>query len=241
MNRQRIRYSMIFILFLLFPAIFYYMSPYIIIDGTIHGVITGSFILFSLQFITALILGRLFCGWICPAGGVQEAVFRINEKRIKKGNIIKWILWVPWIATIVLLAIRNKGYSTIEIAYNTMYGISISDIYSFITYLCVLFLIVLPGLLVGKRSFCHHVCWMAPFMILGETIGRKLKFPQLQLKADKGKCIQCHLCTKNCPMSLEVEEMIEKKRVYDKECIKCLNCIDICPKNVIKLEFNNKR
>ncbi len=89
MNRQRIRYSMIFILFLLFPAIFYYMSPYIIIDGTIHGVITGSFILFSLQFITALILGRLFCGWICPAGGVQEAVFRINEKRIKKGNIIK--------------------------------------------------------------------------------------------------------------------------------------------------------
>jgi len=67
MNRQRIRYSMIFILFLLFPAIFYYMSPYIII-------------------------------------------------------IIKWILWVPWIVTIVLLAIKNKGYSTIEIAYKTMYS-----------------------------------------------------------------------------------------------------------------------
>ena len=45
----------------------------------------------------------------------------------------------------------------------------------------VLMLIVLPTLLVGRRSFCHHLCWMAPFMILGRKLRNLLNTPALRL------------------------------------------------------------
>ena len=35
--RQRIRSGLLLLLFCIFPAVFYYLSPYLIIDGTMHG------------------------------------------------------------------------------------------------------------------------------------------------------------------------------------------------------------
>ncbi|MCG2791192.1 MAG: 4Fe-4S binding protein, partial [Actinomycetia bacterium] len=67
--RQRIRKGIILVTFLLLPAIFYYFSPYLIIMGASEGVITGSFIIFVVLFLSALFLGRGFCGWFCPLAG----------------------------------------------------------------------------------------------------------------------------------------------------------------------------
>ncbi len=43
------------------------------IIGAGEGLIVGSFVVFALQLVGALTLGRLFCGWICPVAGLQEA------------------------------------------------------------------------------------------------------------------------------------------------------------------------
>jgi hypothetical protein len=45
-----------------------YFSPYVIVDGASQGIVNGSFISFALMFLSALFLGRLWCGWACPAG-----------------------------------------------------------------------------------------------------------------------------------------------------------------------------
>ncbi|MCM1194045.1 MAG: 4Fe-4S binding protein [Acetatifactor muris] len=29
--------------------------------------------------------GRLFCSYLCPAGGLQECAFAVNEKKPKQG------------------------------------------------------------------------------------------------------------------------------------------------------------
>ena len=134
-TRQKIRKTLILISFLFFPATFFYLSPYLIIDGTLKGIISGSFLFFSLLFISSLFLGRAFCGWICPAGGAQNIVIHINDRKIKKGNIIKWLIWVPWIITIVLLAIKNGGYQKVDPLYQTTYGFSIG--FSFDCYSCI--------------------------------------------------------------------------------------------------------
>lgn len=60
--RQKMRKGLILFSFLLFPGVFYYMSPYLIIEATLKGVINGSFIMFSLMFLSSLVLGRGFCG-----------------------------------------------------------------------------------------------------------------------------------------------------------------------------------
>jgi polyferredoxin len=237
-DRQKLRKGIILISFFLFPATFYYFSPVLIIMAATEGIINGSFIMFGLLFISSLVLGRAFCGWICAAGGCQEMILLAREKRVTKGNYIKWIIWVPWFSSIVILAIRGGGYATVDFFYQTKYGFSISGVQSLITYFTVLFvLIVLPAFIFGRRSFCHHLCWMAPFMIIGRRIRNKFSWPSLKLKVEQEKCKNCHKCTTGCPMSLPVEDMVIENKMEDTECILCGACVDGCKFDAIKYAF----
>ena len=110
-RRQRIRRGVILTTFILFPIIMNYFSPYVIIDGASQGIINGSFIVFGLMFLAALFLGRAWCGWVCPAGGLQEAATGINNGPFKTGkrDWIKWGIWLPWIGIIAAVAISAGG------------------------------------------------------------------------------------------------------------------------------------
>jgi ferredoxin-type protein NapH len=237
-TRQKIRVGLTLFSFLLFPATFYYLSPALIIGATYHGIVNGSFIIFAFLFISALFVGRCFCGWLCPGGGCQEAIMPVRNRRIKKGNWVKWIIWVPWIGSIALLAIKSGGYKTIDFFYQTKHGLSIGDINALLTYFFVLALIAIPAFTIGTRSFCHHLCWMAPFMIIGKAIRDRFKWKSLILVPDAGKCVACHTCTSHCPMSLEVEEMVKNNDMNDAECILCGSCIDNCKQGAIKYSFD---
>ena len=200
-KRQKIRSSIIAISFFLFPATYFYFSPYMVIEGTLNRVICGSFIFFLFLFVQALFLGRAFCGWVCPAGGGQDIITGIHSTKITKGKWLKWLIWIPWIATIVALAIKNNGYEKIVPFYQTTNGLSIDEAHDLIVYLIVLGLILVPAFIFGRRAFCHTICWIAPFMIIGRKIRNLLHLPALQLKSTSVKCTNCSLCTQKCPMS----------------------------------------
>ena len=143
---------------------------------------------------------------------------------------------------IVLFAVRQGGYAKVNFLYQTRYGSSIGDVNALIAYLCVLLiLIVLPAFVFGKRSFCHHLCWMAPFMILGRNIRNQFKWASLQLKADAKQCKHCHTCSHNCPMSLSVEKMVKNNTMENRECILCGTCVDGCECKVIQYSFGLDR
>jgi ferredoxin-type protein NapH len=236
--RQKLRNGIILFSFFLFPAFFYYLSPVVIIRATLNGVINGSFIVFVLLFINSLVLGRAYCGWICPAGGCQEAIFLSRDKSVKKGGYIKWIIWFPWIIAILLIAIKTGGYHKIDFFYETSHGLSIGNLQALITYYIVLLiLIVLPSFVFGKRSFCHHICWMAEFMIIGRKIRNRFGWPSLRLLPEPEKCNHCHSCVNNCPMSLPVENMVNQKKMENIECILCGTCVDGCEFDAIKFTF----
>jgi ferredoxin-type protein NapH len=137
---------------------------------------------------------------------------KYKSRKITKGNFIKWIIWLPWIVTIILLAFKNGGYNKIDPFYQTSHGISVGNLQSLITYFAILALIVIPAFLIGKRAFCYTICWMAPFMILGRKLRNLLKWPSLQLLSQPDTCTHCHTCDTKCPMSLPVEDMVQTKK-----------------------------
>jgi ferredoxin-type protein NapH len=240
-TRQKIRKGIILFSFFLFPAVFYYLSPVLIIQASSKGIVNGSFILFILMFISSLFLGRGYCGWVCPGAGCQEAIFLAQDEKVARGDYFKWIIWVPWIGSIVLLAIRSGGYKRIDFFYMT-HGLSVSDIQSLISYLCVLLLLIaVPAFVVGKRSFCHHLCWMAPFMILGRKIRNYFQWASLQLKSSPEVCKHCHTCTEHCPMSLPVEEMVNHRSMEKTECILCGTCVDACKESAIAYDWGKMK
>jgi ferredoxin-type protein NapH len=84
-DRQRVRKALIIFSFVLLPVTFVYISCPIITQGASEGIMTGGLIVFILIFTSSLFFGRLWCGWLCPAGGLQEIYFQINNKKVNIG------------------------------------------------------------------------------------------------------------------------------------------------------------
>jgi ferredoxin-type protein NapH len=242
MSRQKIRNAITLLMFALFPVIYYYFSPYLIIMGAAEGIVVGSLIVFASLFVFSLFLGRAFCGWVCPAGATQELCALVRNKNFKNGkrNCIKYAIWVPWITIIAVMFLQAGAIRAVDPLYQTYYGISITGLESAIMFLAISGLIAGIALVAGKRGACHTICWMAPFMIIGRKIRNAVNWPALQLEADSSKCINCKACTRNCMMSLDVNSMVQKQAMENTECILCGKCVDTCPKGVIKYAFGKK-
>ncbi len=242
-TRQRTRQTLIIISFLLFPVTLNYFSPYVIVDGASQGIVNGSFILFALMFLSALFLGRLWCGWACPGGGLQEACFAINNKPARGGKLdwIKWAIWIPWIGIIAMATISAGGYREVNFFHLMDSGISVDRPAGYVVYYAVVGIFLILSLAAGKRAGCHYICWMAPFMIIGRKIRNLFNWPALRLRAEAEKCIDCQRCTRNCPMSLDVNGMVRAGNMENSECILCGNCVDSCPEGVIAYSFSAGR
>ena len=241
--KQKVRRSLILISFFLFPVTIFYFSPYLIIIGGIGGIITGSFIMFAAQFVLSIFLGRAFCGWVCPAGGAQDACAIANKKplRSKKADWAKYFIWAPWVAGIALIFIRAGGVKGIDPLFGTEYGISVARPEAYIIYIPILALVVVPALFFRKRLFCHSICWMAPFMVLGRKIGNLLRFPSLRLRADSKRCTACLSCDNACPMSLPVSEMVARGDMENPECVLCGECTSVCRCNAVRFGFGRRK
>ncbi|MCU0523110.1 MAG: 4Fe-4S binding protein [Anaerolineae bacterium] len=243
--RQRIRQGLLLLSFLLFPVTLYYFSPALILQGASEGVINGSFLAFSLMAGAALFLGRAWCGWACPAGALQELAMPANARRVPRGKVdwIKWAIWIPWIALIAVLAVGAGGYTSIDPFYQIEGGATLAIPAGdgppwWMIYYIILLLFAGLAAAIGRRAGCRTVCWMAPFMIIGRWLRNRVAWPALRLVADPAKCTQCLTCTRGCPMSLEVHEMVKRAAMEDAECILCGTCVDGCPQKAITYAFS---
>ena len=240
MKRQKIRKLLLTVSLLFFPVTLYYFSPALIIDAGLSGIINGSFIVFVSMFLLSIPFGRLFCAYVCPAGGLQECAFTINSNKPKQGwkNNIKYVIWAFWVLMVVLCYFNSGKIVKIDFWFNTENGISVSSIQSYIIYYGIVFLIFIPSILFGKRIFCHYFCWMAPFMVLGTKIRRFLHLPGLHIQINNGStCVSCEKCSNNCPMGLNVSGMINNNQIEDLECIQCGACVDSCPRKIFSYKM----
>jgi polyferredoxin len=242
MNRQRIREALVIFSFLLLPVTFAYISCPIIVKGASEGVITGGLIVFTLLFLSSLFFGRLWCGWLCPAGGLQEIYAHINNKNISinKLNWLKYLMFILIIFVPLISAIRSAGgLTTIDFFYNTHHGISIEQPGAYTIFLAQITFITAFSLLAGRRGFCRYFCPIAVIMIITRTIRNLIRWPALHLAADATLCTNCRKCSKSCPTGLDVNIMVQEDRMENVECIFCFACVDICPKKAIRYELKD--
>ena len=135
-----------------------------------------------------------------------------------------------------------RGTAGVDVLYMTDHGVSVTEIANYVVYYAVILLLLLPSLIHGRRAACHYICWMAPFMIIGEKTGQMLHIPQLHVSADNRKCISCKKCETVCPMGLKVEQMVkDNNHCQCIDCIQCGACVDSCPKNVLSYSWKAER
>ena len=250
MKLQTFRRFLITFSMLLFPITIYYFSPYLIIMAALQHVINGSFIVFTLMFVLGMFFGRVWCGFLCPTGGMSECFERFSPKSPKQGwrNYLKYGIWAVWLSGVIVCHLLGKGGYTIQPFFMTEHGISIANIYSYVIYYGIVLLFLIPAVVHGKRANCHYICWMAPFMIMGYEFGRLLHLPQLKIKTQRESCIGCGACNKVCPMSVDVKKLVadggsgnsQLGELRTAECILCGECISACPKKVLNYKIGIK-
>jgi polyferredoxin len=232
MTRQNKRRLALIISMLVFPITLLYFSPALPVEGAFMGVIGGSIFVFIAMFIGSIFLGRLFCAYLCPAGGIQECAFLAQTRTPKRGRryYIKYFVWTGMIVGTAFGHIVNTRPVEIDFFFATENGISVHNNFYFMIYYCIVLLILLPALISGKRAFCHYICWMAPFMIFGRKIRTALRLPGVYISHSNESCNSCKRCEMVCPMSLKLEEIATDGAIADPECIQCGSCVDSCTK-----------
>ena len=209
---------------------------------TSNPFIIGSSIGLIILILTPLI-GRMFCGWLCPLGAIQEVLYRITnpQKKGKAKPVIskKWHNRLTNIKYLVLLMNVVFAYFLIQGLYmNACPVIAFANIGNYLIISTIILFIFGVTSLFVERFFCRYLCPYGALMSLLLKLGNILKIPRLMISINKEKCVCCGLCSRNCPMQIDV---YNDSKVKDLECILCQRCKEKCPTKGIGCEFCNER
>lgn len=193
-------------------------------------------IILSLLLLTGLVIGRIFCGYACPVGALQEFISKVQFKsNIKEQKDIKYTISIPsnvariirWVVFILITILAIIWSFALLQLINPFLGYSFFTNPLAITLLIPFFTLILVAVssIFIYRPWCRLFC---PFGALASEISRISIF-KLRRTED---CTDCGLCEKICPTN-EASEDSSKA-----ECYYCSRCIEICPEDAI--EFKKK-
>lgn len=210
---------------------------YILVIISVRGEITYLLlvnIILGLLFFSSLIVGRMFCGFVCPVGTLQELISRINFKSdLNEQKEAKYCIEVSsrilskvrWIFLGVLFLLAGVGSIAILPVINPLSGFLFLKVFSLTLILPFIGLIIVCfASIFLYRPWCRFLC---PFGAGSSLVSR---FTGIKYQRTED-CTNCGLCEKICPTQ---EAAANSKKG---ECYYCNRCIEICPNDAIKFDM----
>jgi len=197
-----------------------------ILTGTKTGI---AVVLLIIPIIISLIWGRVFCGWTCPLGAVQEFIYseRIGmQLPILPDKVLKYLKFIilAVFGYLTWHAGRNMwcSYEPFKVLFNfTGSPLTISIVaLTLLLSICI------------ERPFCRYICPLGAVFAITSRIAR------FKMKAQAGACVGCGACTKgNCPVGAiaTLDPVANLPVVDNSECIKCLCCTDLCRRSALQV------
>lgn len=166
--------------------------------------------------------GRFWCGNLCPRGNFYDnLVYKFSNKN-KVPKLLKSVYFRATVTGIMLTVfttgmIKNWG---------DLYGMGFV-VYRLVVVTSIVGLILAP--IYNERAWCNF-CPMGSLSALVAKSRNKINKNDL-LNIDNS-CIGCRLCTKTCPMGIDVHEY-KGDALEHYDCIQCGRCVSKCPKKSI--------
>ncbi len=181
-----------------------------------------------------LLLGPIFCGYICPFGSFQRLMhylgykIGINRKLSIKAHqnlsSVKYLILIIFVYSI--LVDKVMMYINIDVYHGFIRlflgGITVSaGIY-------LLFITITSFMI--YRPFCNYLC---PY---GASLNLISSFRVLRVTRHENECVHCNICNHTCPTKIEITK---DKTITDPNCISCHRCLEVCPqKGAINLRIS---
>lgn len=192
----------------------------------------------------ALLLGRVFCGWLCPLGFLLEMheqfqvwfSRRILRRRRFRRQVVSRQTKYYVLAFVLIVSVTSglpvfATFSPINLVIlapmlGMGWGIGLIGV------LCV-------AEFVFPRVFCRALC---PLGGLYSLLGR-FALLRVRIRPD-GQQLMCRQCSCDCPMGISVMEdyvAAEKPFINSGECTRCGTCADACAGQVLAIGVGGKK
>ncbi|MDF7800099.1 4Fe-4S binding protein [Pontiellaceae bacterium B1224] len=218
---------------------------YWILSGDFNRIHPAGLVIFLVILLTALLLKRGFCSWVCPVGLINEAMNGLQKLLFRQPVVVRrWLDYLlrsikylllgffGWIILLKMPAPALKAF--IYSPYNQIADLKmlVFFLYPSTTTIVVLSVLVLLALLI-RNAWCRYLC---PY---GALLGMTSWLSPWKIRRNAETCIDCQKCTKACPVNIEVHRL---GSVRSDECHACLQCVAACPvENTLSLSTRKRR
>lgn len=196
----------------------------------LRRVAPSSMILLITLVAVTLLVGRVFCGWICPLGTVGEwtaaLARRIGIRRRElPEEIDRKLRWTKYAVMVLVVGfawwLGKLAWRDLDPWVAWMHlPAGVEGILERPWAFLVLFGGVIGASLFIERFWCRYLCPLGAFLAILQ------KFSLFKVKRNRSNCIKCGKCDASCPVRLEP---LKKERVTSAECLACGRCTDSCP------------
>lgn len=178
-------------------------------------VMAGAMILFT------IIGNKIFCGWICPLGCLQEVIFRlpIILRKVKFPFLITNSIRFSLLAVFLIIV-----FSFQVNIYNLFNPFEFFH-WAFHGYTTVVISVVILASLFYYRPFCQFLC---PAGFITWIFEHTSVF---RIHKNNEKCNCCNECIKESPCDA-IEGIIHDHKIIH-DCFACGRCIESCPESAL--------
>ncbi len=208
-----------------------------------RGAVNAGFIFFSLAILATLIFGRFVCGWGCHIISLQDFCAWLLKKfgLTPRPFRSRLLIFVPLIAALYMFVwptvfrffAAPKNEPLIPEFTNHLVTSNFWETFpSF--WVAVPFLFVCGFMTVyflGQKGFCTYACPYGGFFALADKVAPgKIRVTDA--------CNECGHCTATCTSNVLVHaEVKQYGMVVDPGCMKCMDCISVCPNDALYFGF----
>ena len=180
-------------------------------------VLVGLIFLSLLIIFITLLLGRIWCGWLCPQTVIADFTSFV-DKAVGKGIPAKLIAWTATLPVSILVAANLIWYfvSPYEFIPSLFQGGLGNIVWRFWITLTV---IVFLNFILLRQKFCATVC---PYAKLQGTLFDNKTLIVAFDPRRRDECIECMACVKTCPVGIDI------RKGSNIACIQCAECVDKC-------------
>lgn len=199
------------------------------------GAINAGFIFFAVALLATLILGRWVCGWGCHLIAYQDLTLWVLKKfKLRPKAFSTRLFWlVPLVAAIYMFVWPElvRLWVGVHRPHTTWHVMTTGFWDTFPQYGIAILTVLVCGVamihFLGPKGFCTFACPYGAFFGLTD----KLAVGRIRVTDD---CHECGHCTSVCSSNVRVAEEVKLyKMVVDPGCMKCMDCVTVCPNDAL--------